>query len=547
MMGWDRTFQTPRISLLQPGLRAVELDKGPERSAERLVLDAYGNVVRLWADSHPEIPGGRLDGKFEVTSAERQPVCELVVQTQIIRRRIEQRQEPASRTTADERPLPTGTPLRIVPVEDVDFPVKETTRTHRLPGGETIRPCGPCGAEGHLSCGLCAQTGRVACSSCGGAKRSVCTSCNGAGRQRLVNGMIVNCGSCLATGFRTCTTCGPDGQVVCSRCSGEGFTTCSLCAGYGRICTYHVIVSEVSTEKSRVTHRPEPWDVNVDDLCTDMEPLWAEDVPLNLPANGQPAVFDVDAYSPDVSAGVLAHVRPAIAAALSLGTVEGATAKTARAVRLQLRGCYLHRVAFRLDGGKAESQIYIGGMRNRLAPGSLYPLCKTSTAWVQRPFHWLMRSIGIRETQGPSSAFRKRLQKTDGLVHMLDARAVVAEAVEALHFGLQVLDEGYGLHNDGERLAIIDLTHDESRGQLIVNLACPLGQAVRNRFVDALCFNGTIAFGRVGLVTDPSSGALGFTLFDVRPYGELDTGTYRVVLDYLLNTVRPNAIQKLIE
>lgn len=547
MTGWDDTFQTPRISLLQPELRPDELDKQPERSAERLVLDAYGNVVRLWADAAPGIPGGRLEGKFEVTSATRQPVCELSVQTQVIRRRIEQREEPASRTTADARPLPTGTPLRIVPVEDVSFPTEEATHTHRLPGGETIQPCGPCEANGHLPCSACSQTGRVACSSCQGAKRTVCTACNGQGRQRMANGMIVNCGSCLANGFRVCTACDADGQVRCSNCSGEGFITCARCAGYGRLCTYFALVSQVSTENSRVTHRAEPWDVDIDGLCPEMAPLWAEDVPLDLPANGQPAVFDVDGYAAEVSPGVLAHVRSALATALARGNVKGPTAETARAVRLQVRGCYLHRVGYRLDGGTTESQLYIGGLRNRVAPGILHERCRTSTAWVQRPFHWLLRSIGIVESAGPSSKFRKRLQNAGGAVHMLDAKAVVAEAIEVRKFGLSVLDEGYEVCVDGARIAIIELTHDEARGDLIVSFVCPLGRAEHDRFIDALQFNALVAFGRVGLVVDPDSGALGFTLFDIRPYAELDTATYGAMLDYLLNTVRPKAISRLID
>lgn len=547
MSTWDPKFQTPRIGLLQPPLRPEELDKKPERSAERLVLDAYGNVVRLWADAHPEIPGGRLEGKFQVTSAARQPVSELSVQTQVIRRRIEQREEPASRTTADDRPIPTGTPLRIVPVEDVGFPAEEATHTHRLPGGETIRPCGPCNAEGHLPCTPCAQTGRVACSSCNGAKRTMCATCRGQGRLRMANGMIVNCGSCVATGFRICQSCGPDGQVTCSRCSGEGFVTCSRCAGYGRLCTYHVLVSQVSTETSRLTHRAEPWEVDVDSLCPDMEPLWAEDVPLSLPASGQPAVFDVDAYAPDLSPGMVAHVRAALAAAVARGEVRGTKAETARAVRLQVRGCYLHQVGYRLDGGKTESRLYIGGLRNRVAPGSLQARCRTSTAWVQRPVHGLMRWLGVVESEGPSSTFRKRLQKTGGLVHMLDAKAVVAEAIEARKLGLAVIDEGYELRVAGTPLAVVELTHDEARGDLIVSLVCPLGPADRDRFVDALRFNALVTFGRVGLVVDPGSGALGFTLFDIRPYADLDAATYAAILEHVLDTVRPSAIAKLVD
>jgi hypothetical protein len=546
MNAWDDTFQTPRISLLQPLLGADEVDKGSQRSTERLVLDAYYNVVRLWADAHPEIPGGRLDGKFEVTSAARQPVYELIIKTQVIRRRIEQRQEPASRTSADERPIPAGTPLRIVPLERVGFPTEQATNTHRLPGGETIRPCGTCGAEGHLACSPCAQTGRVACSSCSGAKRTVCDSCAGAGRQRLANGIIVNCGSCLATGFRTCTACGPDGQVTCSRCSGQGFNTCSQCAGYGRLCTYHVLVSEVATESTRVTQQAEPWDVDLDTLCTDMEPLWSEDVSLGFPSNGQAAIFDVETYSPEVSPSVVMHVRQAISAALARGTVQGSRAETARALRLQMRGCYVHKVGYRLDGGKTENPLYIGGLQNRMAPGALHELCRTSTAWVQRPFHWLMRSIGAVETQGPSSAFRKRLQNNGGLVHVLDAKVIVAEAIESQAFQLTVVDEGYEIHAKSRKLALIELTHDQARGELIVSLLCPLGQALRERFVDALRFNGVVTFGRIGLVTDPNSGTLGFTLFDIRPYSELEKDTYGVILDYLLNTVRPNAISKLI-
>lgn len=541
MSTWDPRFRLQRFSLLQPNLQMDELDKRPERSAERVVLDAYGNIVRAWAGAHREIPGGRLEGKFEVTSAARQPVCELSVETQIIRRRVEQREEPASRTTADERPLPTGTPLRIVPIEDVAFPATAASHTHRLPGGETIRPCGPCGAEGHLPCSACGQTGRVACSSCAGAKRTVCPACSGQGRQRLANGMIVNCGSCLANGFRVCTACDADGQVRCSGCGGQGFITCARCQGYGRLCTFFVLVSEVSTEHSRVTHQAEAWEVDVDGLCGDMQPLWAEDVPLSLPASGQPAVYDVDAFAPDMAPGALAHVRAALAAALARGSVLGPSAETARAVRLSLRGCYLHRVGYRLDGGKTESHLYIGGLNNRVAPGSLLARCRTSSVivGVQKPVHRILSWLGVVEDSGPAKSFGKG--------HPLDAKGVVVEAIKQRQFACEVTDEGYQIGIDGATLAVVELTHDEARGDLIVSLVCPLGPARREKFVDALRFNGAVDFGRVGLVVDPVSGALGFTLFDIRPYADLDTPTYATILDHALKTVRPDAIARLVD
>ena len=62
MIAWDPKFKMPPVGreLLQPELLPEQLDTSPQGSMEQVVLDAYGNVVRLWADSHKEIPGGRL-------------------------------------------------------------------------------------------------------------------------------------------------------------------------------------------------------------------------------------------------------------------------------------------------------------------------------------------------------------------------------------------------------------------------------------------------------------------------------------------------------
>ncbi|MFM7047062.1 MAG: hypothetical protein ACKOXX_04105 [Actinomycetota bacterium] len=305
-------------------------------------------------------------------------------------------------------------------------------------------------------------------------------------------------------------------------------------------------MSEVRTETTRLTHGAEPWNIAIDSLCPEMEAVWSEDVAFSLPSSGQPAVFDAEAFHPELAAAILAHARAAITSALARGSVSEGRAETARAIRLQVRGCYVHQVGYRLDGGKHESQLYIGGIHNRVAPGALYSLCKTSTAWAQRPLHWLMRSIGVVATDGPTTTFRNRLRKKGGTIHMRDTRARVAEAIESRKFGLTVLDEGYEVTLDGTRIAVIELTHGEASGDSIVSLVCPLGEAIRDRFVDALQLNSGMVFGRVALVVEPHSGALGFTLFDIRPYAEVDALTYGVILDYLLNTVRPHAASKLV-
>ena len=181
MTSWDTKFKTPRISLLQPGIDATDLDQKVQQSSERLVLDSYRNIVMLWAEAHPEIPKGKLDNKFDVKAAARQPVSSLSADLQIIRRRIEPRVEPASKAEADTTPLPRGTPLTIVPLEEVSFPTTTSSSTHRLPGGEQVNPCTACDASGHIACDTCGQTGRVACSTCGGGKRLRCPTCGGNG------------------------------------------------------------------------------------------------------------------------------------------------------------------------------------------------------------------------------------------------------------------------------------------------------------------------------------------------------------------------------
>jgi hypothetical protein len=546
MIAWDPKFKMPPVGreLLQPEVLPEQLDTAPQCSMEQVILDAYGNVVRLWADSHKEIPGGRLEGKFKVVSASRQTVALLSVQTQVIRRRIEQRQEPASRSTPDARPLPSGTPLSVVPLEGVDFPSEPKSATHRLPGGEEIHPCERCGASGHLACAPCGQTGRVPCGTCGGSKRLRCGSCNGAGLVRLANGVIVNCTACLTQGFRVCSICGADGHVTCSTCSGEGFLTCSPCGGYGRICTFHVVISETSTTIDTVPHYAEEWGADVLGLAASMPLIWNDDVPLMIPTSGASATFSVDGYGPPLAPGMLGKVRDAITGAVDRGSVKQRQAETARAVRFQVHGCYLHRVGYKLDGGASEERLFIGGIDNRVAPGLLLERCRTSTAWLQRGVYGIGRFIGFVEDTGPSASFKKRLKKGDH-VHSLDSRGVVADAVEKAGLVIVVLDIGYSLLAGGVPAGVIEFTHEEA-GNLIVSFVVPIGPAIRERFVTALQINQLFSFGRIALTTDPDSGALEFKLYDVRLYDDIDEATYRLVASYMINTAGPNAAAKLL-
>jgi hypothetical protein len=546
MIAWDPTFKMPPVGreLLQPEVLPEQLDMAPQSSMEQVILDAYGNVVRLWADSHKEIPGGRLEGKFKVVSASRQIVALLSVQTQVIRRRIEQRQEPASRSTPDARPLPSGTPLSVVPLEGVDFPSEPKSATHRLPGGEEIQPCERCGASGHLPCAPCGQTGRVPCGTCGGSKQLRCGSCNGVGVVRLANGVIVNCTACLTRGFRVCSVCGADGHVTCGTCSGEGFLTCSPCRGYGRICTFHVVISETSTTSDTFPHYTEEWGADVLGLAASMPPIWHDDVPLMIPTSGASATFSADGYEPPLAPGMLGKVRDAITGAVDRGSVKQRQAETARAVRFQVQGCYLHRVGYKLDGGGSEEQLFIGGIDNRIAPGLLIQRCRTSTAWIQRFFYGIKRSIGAVEDTGPSASFKKRLKKGKP-VHPLDSQGVVADAVEKAGLVIVVLDIGYSLLAEGVPAGGIEFTHDQA-GSLIVSLVVPIGPANRERFVTALQINQLFSFGRIALTTDPESGALEFKLYDVRLYDDIDEATYRLVASYMINTAGPHAAAKLL-
>lgn len=542
MADWDPAFTLPRIGLLQPDLAPDQLDNRVEASGEQLVLDSYGNVVRLWADSHSEIPSGRLEGKFAVTSAARQVMSLVTVQTQVISRRVEQREEPASRATADTRPLPSGSPLNMVPIEGVAFPDKPTSTTHRLPGGESIQPCARCDASGHIPCQPCGQTGRVACGVCGGSKLVRCTACNGVGLVRLANGLVVNCTGCLTRGTRNCTNCGPDGQLRCSGCNGEGFNACGPCGGYGRICSFHVLISDTSTLAEANVHASEEWDVDVARLVDSMPQVWAEDVPLDIPSSGKPATFGVDQYVPTVAPGVVRRLQSALKAALARGSAESRKAETARALRIQIRSCYVHRVGYTLDGGGDEAFLYIAGLDNRVAPGQLLERCRTSTAWVQRGFRGLLQTFGLVEEQGISRTFKKRLKKSGGQVHMLDTDTHIAEAIEKAGFTLTVIDTGYELMSGAAPVATVELTFDEAQKSLIVSFMSTIAPALRERFVTALQANKNYVFGRLALTVDATSGALEFKLVDVRLYSDVDTDTYKTMLVYLVNVARPHAV-----
>ena len=543
MSSWDESFSTPRGTLLQPGMRADELDRPVEQSVEKLVLESYCTIVRLWADASPDMPRGRLEEAFAVTAASRQPVSLLTVQTQIVSRTVVQRSEPASRNSCDNGPLPDGTPLTIVPLEDATFPDKDMTTDHRLPGGESLHPCGTCGATGHLDCQPCGQTGRIACSTCGGHKRVRCGGCGGSGRRLLPNGVVANCAGCLASGFITCRACDADGHVRCSRCGGEGYVTCGTCDGFTRICRYHVLVSTVSTATDKVFHFADQWPLDWNPLVADMEPIWMEDVPLeSSDMVGGIASIDTEAYQPPVAPRMVGRLHEALLGAVARGAVEDAQGTTATAVRFRVHGCYVHRVGYSLDGRDTSDSIYIGGLRNRVAPGAIRDRCRSSTAWLQRPFHSLLKSIGILESSGPSQRFKKRLGETGGRVHLLDTNAVVADAAESLGLKVTVTDHGYALvDQQGETLAEVDLTHDAKQEKLIVGFVAPLGEARRDRFVTSLEFNASLTFGRVGLVMNDETGRLEFKLFDTRLYSDLTSEMYAAVLRYLIQSAMPRA------
>jgi hypothetical protein len=543
---WDKNFSTQRISLLQPGIAAADLDQPVQHSMDRLVLDSYGNIMRLWADAHPSIPKGRLDGKFEVKAAARQPVSFLTADLQVIRRRVERRVEPARKSESDARPLPKGNPLAIVPLEDVSFPATTTSATHRLPGGEEINDCARCEASGHLACAPCGQTGRVACTACAGSKRIRCDGCGGNGL-RQINGILVRCTNCLAAGYLNCTACGADGNQTCGACAGEGHRTCGDCSGYGRVCRYHVLVSEVSTQKQSAFHSHEQWSADLPGIAAEMEPLWDEELPFSFSkAQGGVGVFASDEYSPPLSPGMTALVRSLLRDAVATGKADQNNAETVRAVRLRVSACYLHRLNYTLDGNSDVGTVFIGGLPNRVAPGDLESRCRTTTAWVQRPFHSLLRSIGLVESAGPSKEFVERLGKGLEHVHLLDTEVHVAEAVENNSLTLKVSEAGYVLTKaDGSEAGSIDLTHDSKQQRLLVLYTFVIGPAYRDKFIRALKLNSKLAFGRVGLHQDQSSGALEFRLYDVRVYAEIDAEQYAIVLGYLVSQANVAAAKAL--
>jgi hypothetical protein len=524
-------------------MRPDELDRPVEQSAEKLVLDSYCTIVRLWADASPDIPRGRLEEAFGVTAASRQPVAQLTVETQVVRRRIVGRHEPATQNSCDDGPLPDGTPLTIVPLEEATFPDGDQTTDHRLPGGESIHPCSSCNATGHLDCRPCGQTGRVACSTCNGHKRLRCNGCSGTGRRILPNGVVANCPSCLASGSIMCGACAADGTVSCGSCGGRGYNTCGTCDGYTRVCRYHVLVSTVSTVTDKIFHYADQWPLDWDPLVKDMEPIWEEDVALE-PSDvlGGIASIDADAYQPPVAARMVGRLHDALRAAVARGSVEDAEGTTATAVRFRIQGCYVHRVGYALDGRDVSDSIYIGGLRNRVAPGAIRERCRSSTAWIQRPFHSLLKAIGILESTGPSQRFKKRLGETGGRVHLLDTNAVVADAAESLGLTISVTDHGYALVGEqGQAVAEVDLTHDAKQQNLIVGFVAPLGEARRDQFVTALEFNAALTFGRVGVVMDDETGRLEFRLFDTRLYTDLTSEMYAAVLRYLIQAAMPKA------
>lgn len=535
---WDPQFTSPRVELLQPGVSPADLHSGVQSTDEKVVLGCCDTIVKLWADSRTDIPRGRLEESFVATQAQRQPIGELSVETQVIRRRIEPRKEPARQEAIDDRPLATGSPLALVPIEAVGFPAETFTEIHRLPGGESIGGCSDCDSKGNNPCSVCEETGQIICSACKGQTRIACERCGGRGLLIYPSGSYA-CPACVRTGSLPCGACNANGRIRCARCSGNGYTTCGTCDGFGRVLNFHVLVSEVSTQRESIMHPSSAWPVDSAWLSHDMELVWSEDVDLNV-SQGRIASFDADEYSPPVSPGMLDCIRDAINGALSIGATTRTQAATARAVRLHVQGCYLHRVEYSLDGKPAPDSVFIGGLSNHIDVGSLHESSKTSTAWAQRPLHGLLRAIGLVESSGPASSFKKRIKEKGGNVHLLDTNTVVADAAEGLGLTVDVTDIGYLVRGNANIPEFtFELTHDSKEGKLVVGFIGLLGTAYREHFVPAMLMGRHLTFGRIGLVVNQGTGALEFRLFDTRRYDDLNKDSYSVVLRYLLDTATP--------
>lgn len=538
MSKWDPQFKSPRVELLQPGVSPADLDSGVQSTDEKVVLGCCDTVVKLWADSRTDIPRGRLEGSFRATEAQRQPVAQLSIETQIIRRRIEPRREPARQDAINDRPLPTGSPLALVPIEDAAFPPETVTAIHRLPGGESISGCSDCDSKGNNPCTACEETGQILCSACRGQTRITCERCGGRGLLIYPNGTFA-CPNCVRTGSLPCGACGGNGRTRCAICSGNGYRTCGTCDGFGRVINFHVLISDTSTQRESQIHLTTEWPVDVPWLMGDMETIWAEDVELEV-SRGRVAAFDTNQYSPPISPRMLEQLRGAIEDAITTGSVARTQVVTARAVRFRVDGCYLHRVAYSLNGKPAPDSIYIGGLSNHIQVGSLHENSKTATAWAQRPLHGLLRAIGLVESTGPTSSFKKRIKDKGGKVHLLDTNTVVVDAVEGLGLTMDVTDIGYCVRGHANIPEFtVELTHDSKEGKLVVGFIGFLGTAYREHFAPALLMGKHLTFGRIGLVMNQGTGTLEFRLFDTRRYDDLNKESYSVVLRYLLDTATP--------
>lgn len=306
---------------------------------------------------------------------------------------------------------------------------------------------------------------------------------------------------------------------------------------------FTVLVREITSTQSAFGLMQETWPVDLGPLePEDMEKLWSQDVTMSFPAGRKGrAVFDVNGYTPDISESALPTVQQCLQEHLATGEVSAHYGKTLHAARFEISGCYLHRINFSFQGDNTtEDYLYIGGLSNRVMPGVLHERCKSSTAWIKRPFAKLLGGMGLADNQAHSRRFKERFHEASGNVHLLDSQAVIVDAIELAGHRFDVTDLGYSLTSSAGGRGRIDLQHVTDKEELGVGFSVVIGPANRDRFTVSLRLCGDLLFGRIGITLD-DEGRLVFVLYDNQYYGSLTAEYYASVLRFLYGEAIPRA------
>ena len=500
-----------RIEAFQPRLSTESLAEGVLHTEDPLLLHGLGNLVRVWAASHPDLSASFAQN-LRVVEAARQPIGWAVVEAQEMRRTLQAVEEPHSGGAINSSPFRTRDLYELAPLVPTMFPNQSVCEQLNVSGQESISPCPVC-EGGATPCQSCGGAGMNLCSQCGGAQTISCSRCNGAGQHQGVSGRIVNCQLCGTRGTTRCTACSK-GRVECGDCTGTGEIKCIKCAGHGHLKQRWTVVSDMRTTVNYHPFMLETWNVP-------FEAIWAHGDELDSRVRAWP-----DRNPEGIFAGIVmpdsmaSGVAQLIDNCLLPETKAGKSApRRVTGIRVRLLATYAYRLRVEFDG--RQGLLLVVGNSNRIVVESL------PTARVGR-FGKLLEAVqrklsvlDLADFVGLPPEFVNGIKS--GEVHICDSHCLVSRAAIQLGATYRVTADGYDVlvHIGSEAGEIVKLNvamEIDRQKQWILRIGCRLGPVYRERAPHALAHNASLTFGRIAVTRQSAAEGEYFEMIDVRPY-----------------------------